>query len=294
MKRVILLIATNLAIMLVLSIVVSVLGLNKFFVSGGGLNLGMLLGFAAVMGFGGAFISLLISKPMAKWTTGAHVIDQPSNQTERWLVDTVRRLATKANLPMPEVAVYEGAPNAFATGPSKRNSLVAVSTGLLQSMTETEVEAVLAHEIAHVANGDMVTLTLVQGVVNTFVFFLARVVGYLVDSFLRRGDSSSSGPGIGYTITVIVCDIVFGVLASVIVMYFSRQREFKADSGAAWLLGTPQPMISALQRLGGLHPEPLPSNMASSGIAGGKGWMAMFSSHPSMEERIAALQTQQP
>lgn len=294
MKRVILLIATNLAIMLVLSIVVSVLGLNKFFVSGGGLNLGMLLGFAAVMGFGGAFLSLMISKPMAKWTTGAHVIEQPANQTERWLVDTVRRLATKANLPMPEVAVYEGAPNAFATGPSKNNSLVAVSTGLLQSMTEKEVEAVLAHEIAHVANGDMVTLTLIQGVVNTFVFFLARVVGYLVDSFLRRGDSSSSGPGIGYTITVVVCDIVFGILASIIVMYFSRQREFKADSGAAWLLGTPQPMISALQRLGGLHPEPLPSNMASSGIAGGQSWMSLFSSHPSMEERIAALQTQQP
>jgi heat shock protein HtpX len=294
MKRVILLIATNLAIMLVLSIVVSVLGLNKFMVSGGGLNLGMLLGFSAVLGFGGAFISLLISKMMAKWTTGARVIEQPSNPTERWLVDTVRRLATKASLPMPEVAVYEGAPNAFATGPSKNNALVAVSTGLLQSMTEKEVEAVLAHEIAHVANGDMVTLTLIQGVVNTFVFFLARVVGYLVDSFLRRGDSQSSGPGIGYTITVVVCDIVFGILASIIVMYFSRQREFKADSGAAWLLGTPQPMISALQRLGGLHPEPLPANMASSGIAGGKGWMSLFSSHPSMEERIAALQTQQP
>jgi heat shock protein HtpX len=231
---------------------------------------------------------------MAKWTTGARVIEQPSNPTERWLVDTVRRLATKASLPMPEVAVYEGAPNAFATGPSKNNALVAVSTGLLQSMTEKEVEAVLAHEIAHVANGDMVTLTLIQGVVNTFVFFLARVVGYLVDSFLRRGDSQSSGPGIGYTITVVVCDIVFGILASIIVMYFSRQREFKADSGAAWLLGTPQPMISALQRLGGLHPEPLPANMASSGIAGGKGWMSLFSSHPSMEERIAALQTQQP
>jgi len=294
MKRIFLLIATNVAIMVVLGIAVSVLGLNKFFVAGGGINLVTLLGFAAVMGFGGAFLSLMISKTVAKWSTGARVIEQPSNQTERWLVDTVRRLSEKANLPMPEVAVYEGAPNAFATGPSKSNSLVAVSTGLLQSMTEKEVEAVLAHEIAHVANGDMVTLTLIQGVVNTFVFFLARVVGYLVDSFLRRGDSSSSGPGIGYTITVIVCDIVFGILASVIVMYFSRQREFRADSGAAWLLGTPAPMISALQRLGGLHPEPLPSNMASSGIAGGKGWMAMFSSHPSMEERIAALQTQHP
>ena len=294
MKRVILLIATNLAIMVVLGIVVSLLGLNKFFVSGGGINLVTLLGFSAVMGFGGAFLSLMISKPMAKWTTGARVIEQPSNQTERWLVDTVQRLATKASLSMPEVAVYDGEPNAFATGSSKNNSLVAVSTGLLQSMTEKEVEAVLAHEIAHIANGDMVTLTLIQGVVNTFVFFLARVVGYLVDSFLRRGDSQSSGPGIGYTITVIVCDIVFGILASMIVMYFSRQREFRADSGAAWLLNSPQPMINALQRLGNMHPEPLPSNMASAGIAGGSSWSSLFATHPSLEERIAALHTQHP
>lgn len=292
MKRVILLIVTNLAIMIVLGIAVSVLGLNKFFVSGGGINLVTLLGFAAVMGFGGAFLSLMISKPMAKWTTGAQVIDQPTNNTERWLVDTVRRLADKANLPMPEVAIYDGPPNAFATGPSKSNSLVAVSTGLLNGMTEKEVEAVLAHEVAHIANGDMVTLTLIQGVVNTFVFFLARVVGYLVDSFLRRGDNESSGPGIGYTITVVVCDIVFGVLASIVVMYFSRQREFRADAGAAWLMNSPQPMISALQRLANMHPEPLPSNMASSGIAGGGGLMSLFASHPSMEERIAALQNQ--
>ena len=289
MKRVVLLIATNLAIMLVLSLAASLLGANKFLAQGG-LNLGMLLGFAAIMGFGGAFLSLMISKMMAKWTTGARVIDQPSNATEQWLVDTVARLAAKANLPMPEVAIYEGAPNAFATGPSRSNSLVAVSTGLLAGMTKEEVEAVLAHEVAHVANGDMVTLTLIQGVVNTFVFFLARVVGYLVDSFLRRGSSESSGPGIGYTITVVVCDIVFGILASIIVAYFSRQREFRADSGAAWLIDSPRPMISALQRLGGMHPEPLPSNMASSGIAGGSSFMALFSSHPPMEERIAALQ----
>ena len=240
MKRVILLIATNIAVMVVLSIVASLLGLNRF-MTGNGLNLGTLLGFAAVMGFGGAFISLMLSKTMAKWSTGARVIETPSNETERWLVHTVQKLASRANLPMPEVAVYEGEPNAFATGPSKSNSLVAVSTGLLASMTEEEVEAVLAHEVAHIQNGDMVTLTLIQGVVNTFVFFLARVVGYLVDSFLRRNDEQSSGPGIGYMVTVIVCEIVFGILASAIVMYFSRQREFRADAGAATLLGGARP-----------------------------------------------------
>jgi heat shock protein HtpX len=193
---------------------------------------------------------------------------------------------------MPEVAIYEGEPNAFATGPSKANSLVAVSTGLLQSMTEQEVEAVLAHEVAHIANGDMVTLTLIQGVVNTFVFFLARVVGYLVDSFLSRNDDQeSSGYGIGYMITVFVCEILFGFMASLIVFYFSRQREFRADSGAAHLLGSPQPMIAALRRLGGIDTAGLPQNMASSGIAGGRSWSALFATHPSVEERIAALQS---
>ena len=288
MKRVLIFLATNLAIMVVLGLVVNLLGLNRF-LSANGLNLTTLLGFAAVMGFGGSFISLWLSKPMAKWSTGAQVIEQPRNQSEAWLLDTVGRLARQAGLPMPEVAIYEGEPNAFATGPSRNNSLVAVSTGLLQSMTREEVEAVLAHEMAHVANGDMVTLTLIQGVVNTFVFFLARVVGYLVDSFLRK-DEESSSPGIGYMVTVMVCDIVFGILASLIVMYFSRQREFRADAGAAQLLGNPQPMVAALQRLGNLSPEPLPANMASSGIAGGRGWMSAFASHPSIEERIAALQ----
>ncbi|PTU64440.1 protease HtpX [Chromobacterium sp. Panama] len=290
MKRVILLIATNIAVMVVLSIVVSLLGLNRF-MTGNSLNLGTLLGFAAVMGFGGAFISLMLSKTMAKWSTGARVIETPSNDTERWLVHTVRKLASRANLPMPEVAVYEGEPNAFATGPSKSNSLVAVSTGLLASMTEEEVEAVLAHEIAHIQNGDMVTLTLIQGVVNTFVFFLARVVGYLVDNFLRRNDEESSGPGIGYMVTVIVCEIVFGILASAIVMYFSRQREFRADAGAATLLGGARPMVNALRRLGGVAAGDLPQNMAASGISGGRGGlMALFSSHPSIEERIGALE----
>lgn len=288
MKRIILFLVTNFAVMLVLSLAASLLGVNKY-LSANGLNLGTLLGFAAVMGFGGSFISLLMSKTMAKWSTGAQVIETPQTQTERWLVDTVERLARKAGLPMPEVAVYEGEPNAFATGPSKKNALVAVSTGLLQTMSEKEVEAVLAHEMAHVANGDMVTLTLIQGVVNTFVIFISRVIGYFVDQALRKGDEESSGPGIGYTISVIVCDILFGVLASIIVMYFSRQREFRADAGAAHLLGSPQPMIAALQRLGCLEAGELPQNVATSGIAGRPGWMALFATHPSMEERIAAL-----
>lgn len=289
MKRMALLIGTNIAIMVVLGIFVSVFGLNRF-ITADGLNLPMLLMFAAVLGFGGAFISLAISKWMAKMTTGAQVITQPRNEDERWLFDTVAKLAQRAQLPMPEIAIYEGEPNAFATGPSKNNSLVAVSTGLLYSMTHREIEAVLAHEVAHIKNGDMVTMTLIQGVVNTFVFFLARVVGYLVDSFLRRDNEESSGPGIGYMITVVVCEIVFGILASVIVMYFSRQREFRADAGAAQLLGDTAPMVDALRRLGGMEPNSLPSNMAASGISAKSGWSSLFSSHPPMQDRIAALQ----
>jgi heat shock protein HtpX len=288
MKRVMLLIGTNLAIMLVLGIVTTLTGANRFF-TGTGLDLGKLLFFAAIMGFGGSFMSLWMSKTIAKWSTGARVIESPQNSSEFWLVDTVRRFSEKAGLPMPEVAIYEGEPNAFATGASRSSSLVAVSTGLLQTMTREEAEAVIAHEVAHIANGDMVTLTLIQGVVNTFVFFLARVVGYLVDSFLRRGDSESSGPGIGYMVTVVVCDIVFGILASIIVMWFSRQREFRADAGAAQLMGTPQPMMNALARLGGMEAGELPQNVATAGIAGRPGWMALFSSHPPLEERIAAL-----
>lgn len=288
MKRVILFLATNLAVMLVLSVVTSLLGVNKF-LTANGLNLPMLLAFAAVIGFGGSFISLLMSKTMAKWSTGARVIESPSSSTEVWLVDTVARLAERANLPMPEVAIYDGEPNAFATGASKSSSLVAVSTGLLQGMTKEEAEAVLAHEVAHIANGDMVTMTLIQGVVNTFVIFISRVVGYLVDSFLRRNDEQSSGPGIGYMVTSMICEVVFGVLASIIVAWFSRQREFRADAGAAQLMRTPVPMQNALRRLGSLHTEALPQNMAASGIAGGSSWMALFSTHPPLEERIAAL-----
>ena len=289
MKRILLFVGTNLAIMLVLGLVTSLTGANRFFTSNG-LDLGKLLFFALIMGFGGSFMSLWMSKMIAKWSTGARVITTPENSTEFWLVDTVRRFSEKAGLPMPEVAIYEGEPNAFATGASRNSSLVAVSTGLLQTMTRQEAEAVIAHEVAHIANGDMVTLTLIQGVVNTFVFFIARVIGYMVDAFLRRNDSESSGPGLGYTITVIACDIVFGILASVIVMYFSRQREFRADAGAAQLMGSPQPMVAALRRLGGMEAGELPQNVATSGINGRPGWADMFSSHPPLEQRIAALE----
>jgi heat shock protein HtpX len=284
------LIVTNIAVMLVLSVVASLLGVDRY-LTANGLNLGSLLAMSAIFGFGGAFISLLMSKWMAKRSTGAQVITTPSNSTEYWLIETVSRQAKAAGLVMPEVAIYDGEPNAFATGASKNNSLVAVSTGLLQSMTRDEAEAVLAHEVSHIANGDMVTLTLIQGVVNTFVFFLSRVVGYVVDGMLRKGDDRS-GPGIGYMVTVMISQVVFGMLASIIVAWFSRQREFRADAGSAKLEGGPTKMISALQRLGGLHPEPLPENMASAGIAGKEGIMSLFATHPSIEDRIAALQSQ--
>ena len=228
MKRIVLFVLTNIAVIAVMSIVLSVLGVDRF-LSAQGLNLGMLMVFSLVVGFTGSIFSLLISKPMAKWSTGAHVIEQPANSTEQWLLDTVRKLASNAGIGMPEVAVYEGDPNAFATGANRNDALVAVSTGLLQNMTREEVEAVLGHEVAHIANGDMVTMTLLQGVVNTFVVFLSRVVGYMVDRALSRNDEQSSG--IGYMITVIVCQIVFGLLASMIVAWFSRQREFRADAG---------------------------------------------------------------
>ncbi|MGO4378608.1 protease HtpX [Pseudoduganella sp. RAF53_2] len=289
MKRIILFLATNLAVMVVLSIVLSLLGIGR--PGPGQMQLGNLLAFSAVVGFTGSIISLLMSKPMAKWSTGARVIDAPQNSTEQWLVSTVHALADRAGIGRPEVAVYEGEPNAFATGAFKNDALVAVSTGLLQSMNREEVEAVLGHEVAHVANGDMVTLTLIQGVVNTFVVFLARIVGGIVDSAINKGEERR-GPGIGYTITVFVCEIVFGLLASIIVAWFSRQREFRADAGSAKLLGSSVPMQHALARLGGLQPGELPQGMAASGITSGGGWAAMFSSHPPIEERIAALQQQ--
>jgi heat shock protein HtpX len=286
MKRILLFIATNLAVVLLLSVIASVLGVDRFLTQNG-LDLQSLLWFSLLMGFGGSFISLLMSKQIALWSTGAHVIKEPEGAHEQWLVATVRRLADKANIGMPEVAVYEGAPNAFATGAFKNSALVAVSTGLLESMSREEVEAVLGHEITHISNGDMVTLTLIQGVLNTFVFFLSRVVGFIVDKAVFR---TERGIGPGYYITVMVSQIVFGILASVIVMWFSRRREFRADAGSARLLGTPQPMIGALMRLGGMQPGALPQSIATAGVNGAPGWAALFSSHPPIEERIAALQ----
>jgi heat shock protein HtpX len=287
MKRILLFVLTNLAVVLVLGVVASLLGVNRFLTSNG-LNLGALLGFALIMGFGGAIISLLISKPVAKWSSGVQVIAQPSNADEKWLVDTVQKLADKSGIGMPEVGIFEGDPNAFATGAFKNSALVAVSTGLLQNMTHEEIEAVLAHEVAHIANGDMVTMTLIQGVMNTFVVFLSRVVGYAVDSFLRKNDEENTGPGMGYWITTIVLDIVLGFAAAIVVAWFSRQREFRADAGAAQLMGRKQPMMNALARLGGLHTAELPKSVAAMGIAGGIG--QLFSTHPPIEERIAALQ----
>ena len=287
MKRIVLFLVTNVAVLLVLSVVLRVLGVDRF-IAAEGLNVGMLVIFSAVVGFTGSIISLLMSKPMAKWSTGAQVIETAQSADEQWLVGAVRRLAEKAGIGMPEVAVYEGEPNAFATGAFRNSSLVAVSTGLLQSMTKEEVEAVLAHEVAHVANGDMVTLTLIQGVVNTFVVLLSRVVGYLVDKAIFK---TERGTGPGYFITVIVCQIVFGILASIVVAWFSRQREFRADAGSARFMGTPRPMVAALRRLGGLEPGELPKSFQSSGISGRPGFMALFSTHPPIEERIAALET---
>ena len=287
MKRIFLFVLTNLAVMVVLGVVASLLGVNRF-LTANGLNLSALLGFSLIMGFGGAIISLLMSKPMAKWSTGAQVITTPQNQDEAWIVDTVRRLSEKAGIAMPEVAIYEGEPNAFATGAFRNSALVAVSTGLLQGMTREEVEAVLGHEIAHIANGDMVTLTLIQGVLNTFVVFLSRVVGYLVDSALRKNDEENTGPGMGYYITSIVLDIVLGFVASMIVAWFSRQREFRADAGSAQLLGRKQPMVNALGRLGQMQAGALPSSVAAMGITGDLG--KLFASPPPLEERIAALQ----
>jgi len=286
MKRIFLFLATNIAVLVVLSVVLSLLGVNRF-LAGSGLNLPMLLVFSAVVGFTGSIISLLISKPMAKWSTGAQVIDAPANSTELWLLDTVQKLSDRAGIRMPEVAVYEGEANAFATGAFKNSALVAVSTGLLQGMTRDEVEAVLGHEIAHIANGDMVTMTLVQGVVNTFVVFLSRVVGYVVDRAISR--DNNSGPGIGYMVTVMVCQVVFGVAASMIVAWFSRHREFRADAGSAQLLGSPQPMVKALARLGGVEPSHLPESVATLGIHDKPGFLDLFSTHPPIEQRIAAL-----
>ncbi len=291
MKRVVLFLATNIAILVVLSIVLSLLGVGRILDEQGvGLNLYNLLIFAAVFGFGGAFISLAISKWMAKRMTGAKVIETPRNQVESWLLDTVRRQAQKAGIGMPEVAVFDSqAPNAFATGMKRDSALVAVSTGLLRNMNQDEVEAVLGHEISHVANGDMVTLTLIQGVVNTFVIFLSRVVGHFVDRVILKNEE---GHGIGFFVTTIVAQIVFGILASTIVFWFSRQREFRADVGGSNLAGR-EKMISALEKLRRGAGEPLPDQMSAFGISGKQerksSWKDLFMTHPPIEDRIAAL-----
>ena len=286
MKRVLLLIATNLAVMVVLSIVVSVLDLDQW-LTANGIDYLSLLVFSAIFGFGGAFISLLMSKWIAKMSVGAQVIDGSEGTTQYWLVQTVHKLADAAGIGKPEVAVYEGPANAFATGAFRDSALVAVSSGLLESMSKEEIEAVLGHEMTHVSNGDMVTLTLIQGVLNTFVFFLSRVVGFIVDKAIFR---TERGVGPGFYITMIVSQIVFGIIASAIVAWFSRRREFRADAGSAKLLGTPQPMIAALRRLGGLETGGLPDTVKAFGIDSRSGLANLFATHPPIEVRIAALQ----
>ena len=291
MKRIVLFLATNVAILLVLSIAMRVLGVEPY-LTAQGLNLTSLLMFAAVMGFGGAFISLAISKWMAKKSMGVRVIETPSSSTEVWLVDTIKKYAADAGIGMPEVGIFDSPQvNAFATGMSKNSSLVAVSSGLLQQMTREEAEAVLGHEIAHIANGDMVTLTLIQGVVNTFVIFLSRVIGHTIDRVVFKNER---GQGMAYFITTIIAQMVLGILASIIVMWFSRQREFRADRGGASLAGRGA-MIAALERLNSLHPAPLPEKMAAFGISGGgaSGIKRLFMTHPPLEERIAALRAVQ-
>jgi heat shock protein HtpX len=285
MKRVFLLLATNFAVLLLLSVIVSVLGLDQW-LTANGIDYVSLMLFSAILGFGGAFISLLMSKTIAKWSTGARSIDGSEGTTQFWLLQTVHRLADKAGIGKPEVAIYEGPANAFATGAFRDSSLVAVSTGLLDSMNRDEVEAVLGHEITHVANGDMVTLTLIQGVLNTFVVFLSRVVGMIVDRAVFR---TERGVGPGFYITVLVSQIVFGVLATLIVAWFSRQREFRADGGSARLLGSPRPMIAALARLGGVETGGLPESVKAFGINSPSGFWNLFATHPPIEERIAAL-----
>ena len=286
MKRVFYFLLTNIAIMLVLSVTMRLLGVGPY-LTANGLNYTSLLIFSGVMGFGGAFISLAISKWTAKRMSGAVVIEQANTQTERWLLATVREQADKVGIQMPEVAIFDSPEvNAFATGMTRNSSLVAVSTGLLRGMTQDEVEAVLAHEVSHIANGDMVTLTLIQGVVNTFVMFFSRIIGNIVDKAVFK---TKDGNGPAFFITMIVAEMVLGVLASIIVMWFSRQREFRADAGSANLASS-QKMIAALERLKNAHePSVLPKQMAAFGISSFGGMSQLFASHPSLDDRIAAL-----
>ena len=288
MKRIFLFLLTNIAIIVLLSITLSLLGVEGILAANGSdLDLQALLIFSAVFGFGGAFISLLISKWMAKRMTGAVVIESPNNNLEKWLIETVEKQAKIVGIKMPEVAIFPSASmNAFATGASKNKALVAVSQGLLDSMSQGEIEAVVGHEMSHVANGDMVTLTLIQGVVNTFVIFFSRVIGHIVDRVILK---NNRGHGIGYFVTTLFAQIVLSILASTIVMYVSRKREFVADTGGADLAGH-QNMINALKRLGQVEPEALPEQMAAFGIDDKKGFASWFSSHPPIEDRIAALE----
>jgi heat shock protein HtpX len=288
MKRILLFIMTNIAIMVVLSITLRLLGVDSILAENGSdLNIQALVILSGVIGFGGSFISLLISKWMAKRMTGALVITAPSSNIEKWIISTVEKQAKIVGIKMPEVAIFPStAMNAFATGASKNNALMAVSQGLLDNMSQSEIEAVIGHEMSHIANGDMVTLALIQGVVNTFVVFLSRIVGHIVDRVILK---NNQGHGIGYFVTVMISQVVLSVLASTIVMYFSRQREFIADTGGADLAGH-QNMINALKRLGQVEPEPLPEQMAAFGINDKGGIMALFSSHPPIESRIKALE----
>ncbi len=290
MKRILLFLLTNIAVLAVLAVAVRLLGLESWLETSGGINFTSLLIFSAIIGFSGSLISLAMSKTAAKWTTGARVIEQPANATEAWLVNRVQRHATAAGIGMPEVAIYESPePNAFATGARRNAALVAVSSGLLQHMRENEIDAVLGHEIAHVANGDMVTLALLQGVLNTFVIFLSRLVGFVVDRMVLRNER---GYGPGFFIASLAAQLLLGILASMIVMWFSRQREFRADRGGALFAGRDN-MIAALRRLASLHePSRLPESLQAFGIAGGGGGgiRRLFMSHPPLEERIAALE----
>lgn len=288
MKRIFLFIMTNIAIMVVLSITLRLLGVDSILAENGSdLDIQALVILSGVIGFGGSFISLLMSKLMAKRMTGAVVITNPTSNMEKWLISTVEKQAKIVGIKMPEVAIFPAADmNAFATGASKNKALVAVSQGLLNNMSQGEIEAVVGHEMSHVANGDMVTLTLIQGVVNTFVVFLSRIVGHVVDRVILKNER---GHGIGYFVTVMVSQVVLSILASTIVMYFSRQREYIADTGGADLAGH-QNMINALKRLGQVEPEPLPEQMAAFGINDKAGIMALFSSHPPIEDRVAALE----
>lgn len=288
MKRIFLFLATNLAVLLVLG---TILNLFAGFLGISQGNTSSLLIFAALFGMGGAFLSLALSKPMAKWSTGAKVIDQPRDWREKWLVVTVAKQAEAAGIGMPDVAIFDAPEmNAFATGMNRNHALVAVSAGLLKNMDHSEVEAVLAHEVSHIANGDMVTLTLIQGVLNTFVIVIARLVGGLLDNLISRNEEENAGGGFLYHVSIFILEIVFGLLASIVVMWFSRQREFRADAGGAKLAGRKK-MISALKRLRQAHGESsLPQEVAAFGISGGRGWTRLFMSHPPLEERITALE----